>query len=195
MPPDEKTISYKEMGVVLSSDENRQTLHKEIYDVISKGEDMASGRNVVFNVCDHPSLNSKFFCIIRGQSFIEGLSCREMTKTFTKGENCNFILDLVITNSKGTRIKSGPEIQHKIQKTFSRHGIKVNEYSFPEGIQIVHVKKTGRDNLNTQKFHLPYISLSISGVIEEPDRIAEAWLKGVGRNKGYGFGMLREQYA
>lgn len=183
------TIEYKEASMLLPQSENRQVTHRQVYDALSSSRGKRTERDYVFSVSTGKALGKLVMATIRAPSLPDAIPSVESAKTFTVGDTITARVELVtMAQIPGKRYqyreRRADEIKGWIDEMMARHGFSVNKATWGQAT---------RHRIASPKakaFAVPSMLFEVELTVVEASRCAAAWLNGIGRKKGYGFGML-----
>lgn len=182
------SISYQETGMLLPVSDNRQILHGKVYSAISEASGEKKERDFIYSVKEDAALNGMHFIMIRSQSLPSSAPAVKRTMTFEPGGSIACSIQLVNTAQiPGERYKyrerRADEINEWLSALVERHGFFLKKATWGSRHADV-VERKGKS------FKIPSLWCQLELTVTEPDKAASAWLNGIGRKKGYGFGMM-----
>lgn len=193
-----RVVNYNECGFLIPKQENWQDVHKSVFDIAVDGKDVSSKREFIYSVTDHPVLEKNLFVTLRSQSKLSNsLSMTEAEVVLEKGKSITVKLDISARKSVSNSTQTAGDKPVRNKCTY------VNPTDFESwisnllrgrGFDTTKVNFFSVEKRPVQKreneFFIPKVSFLLEGIITDPDLLAEAWMSGVGRSRGYGLGML-----
>ncbi len=190
------TINYVETAFTGRWDENRQVVHDQVYQTLLEGRHIPKGETVrpfVYDITLLDRASGLALVTARAQSFSDGIESEAGKLTVSAGDAitvrvrvsaCRHGMMDVGDRTKTTYSYVTPEnIEDWGVALFSRHGLSVSSLRLLD-YQRRFVFKT------KNRFGINEAYLEVAGVIESPADFARAFLTGIGRNKGYGLGLM-----
>lgn len=184
------TLSFQEAGLLLSDDGNRHTLHKNVYAAISKERGITADRDFIFSVRPLGYTTEKVLVKLRSVQLPASIPSSTSKMVFSVGDPHTLKVELeplhrvgTPTNGKKEQFRKPDDLGVWVTELMARHGFKVT-FSNVQKSSINVVSKSNRFFILNSK------TFTLNVVIEDPVKAALAWVNGVGRKKGYGFGLL-----
>lgn len=189
------TVRYAETGFLVPCPDNWHTLHQQVHDVMFDGANSHEGRTFLYSVLDSPRLGGQGLVTVRVFGDVSpSVPLDSTSRTFTSGESLTLCLDLSLQKSNGRTRDNKPipqksllsqpwDIDDWVRRKLFAAGFKTDSVTWdsPKKRQ---VKK------GSTVFFIPSARFHVQGHIIDAAVFAEAWLHGIGRNKGYGHGMI-----
>ena len=189
-------LYYQEVSFMLPYSSNRHHIHQSVSDLLSNCEHYRE-RPFIFDA--NTSDDKKMVITARGARFPENIPSSGNTQTFNKGDELSLKLSVPLVRRREVRHASGKvdKIQYAvnelekqielIQALLQRNGFDATKIE-RKHFQLVHVDRGG--NNKNARFFYPVGSFEFTGKIVCDSKFSTAWLQGIGRHKGYGFGLM-----
>jgi hypothetical protein len=187
------SITYKEAGLLLPATDNRQVLHGKVFTAISDARKQRTERDYIFSVKESHRMKGQALVNLRALDFPAAVPSAEKTITFEVGKQIQCLAQLVTTAQiPGERYRyrerRADEIRSWLDDLLARHGFRVDNATWSN--RESYLVKRG----NTT-FRIPSLWCQFDLTVEDAEKAASAWVNGIGRKKGYGFGMLEKSNA
>lgn len=186
------TINYRQTAFTLPWRENTQELHEQIYDTLLQGQHVPgeNKRTFLFDVAGAVQGKSYLLATARSTEFEDSIPSVHKQLVVEPGMELKVRIRVAAVykryrEGKNNRYEAVPsaEIADWFASLLSRHGMKVT-HSDLLSYSILPVRKA------KQAFDIPAARLEASVTVENVELFTNAFLNGVGRNKGYGLGMI-----
>lgn len=192
-----KTLNYMETGFMVETPRNWHTLHQKVHDILFQGANSEDGRTFVYSVMDDPALGGQCLVSVRANGAVNPeLPLEQTQRTFKSGEQMTLSVDISLQRSKmrprnGETVANQPSVvaPHELEEWITAKMLRVGfacETARWGKVVRRDVAKRGA------RFFIPTLLFNLKGTISDVEAFSSAWLSGVGRNKGYGLGMLEE---
>lgn len=189
-------ISIMETAFTLPWSNNLTDIHKQVYDVILEGKNIPSNiktRPFLFDVTVLDADNGIALVVARGQKLAESLSPESSKITVTEGDKLSVLIKLSaarrFTEVKGEsvrrteRLVPDDELEEFAGYQLKRSGMTVSSLNIDD-INLHHVVK------GKNRFVIKEITVTADVIVDCGVTFTQAYLGGVGRHKGYGFGKI-----
>lgn len=182
------TVNYREAAMTVPVSLNRQITHGRVYTAMSDARGARGARDYIYSCTEHSALNGQSLVTIRSENLPAGIPATDHTMIFAVGQTMTCVADLVVTaqvpgQRYKYRVRRADELRGWAEELFHRHGFTVRNAQW--GSLRSHIVKKGGF-----EFSVPSIYFKLNLEVTDPEKASRAWLSGVGRKKGYGFGML-----
>ncbi|MCE0759464.1 type I-E CRISPR-associated protein Cas6/Cse3/CasE [Marinobacter sp. G11] len=184
------TVSYQEAGLMLPDSANRQDIHAQVYSAVSQLRGSKLERDYIYSVLQHPGLKGQVMVTLRGQSLPKDIPTQQHSQTFEPGRILRSRAEIVtMAQIPGERYRyrdrRPDELHQWLTDLVGRHGFALKDavWGNPKRSRI---KRAGT------QFSVPSLSFTMTLEVVNPVDAASAWLNGIGRKKGYGFGMMED---
>jgi hypothetical protein len=182
-------IEYQEVSFTVPLTSNWNDLHKDVYTIATKGADFNGDRPFIFNAVTSPLLDGQALITLRGSD----LSLAEAeTKTLSVRTGEVLDLDLNVCNLASQTVRQGKKRNIVVRAPYDGwFEVLSKKYGFLP-LDLVAQRNPTRQVYKSENsvIRIPSISLNFRAEILCAETFSKTWLLGVGRKKGYGFGML-----
>ncbi len=174
---------------------NANNWHKAIMDVLTNGHHIES-LQYLFKTDISPRMPESSLVRVRGLSLPEHCQPVEKKQNFTKGVQAAFRLRLCTTRRKKTTVNGKEKtietfVSEKndafhgfLSQKLSSNGFALDSITEIQDTVVERVKREGR------QFFSPRCDVTFLATITDEEAAAIAYVKGIGRNKVFGAGMM-----
>lgn len=191
------TIAFQETGLLLTNSSNRQVLHQQVYTAISKERGKKTERDFIFSIRSLGYTTKQVLIKVRAAQLPESIPSIDSQMTFKVGDKHTLKAEFAPlerigtpTNGKKEQTRSPANLTVWVTDLMARNGFKVMQVRINQSSNSMVSKKESKRK--DRFFVLPSQIFTLSVEVKDPAQAASAWVNGVGRKKGYGFGLLEK---
>lgn len=182
-------IEYKEVSFTVPLTNNWNDLHKDVHTIATNNSNFDGDRPFIFNAITSSLLPGQALVTLRGEDL--PMSMAE-TKQLSIQKGDVLDLDLSICNQASQIVSKGKKRNIIIRAPYDGwFEILAKKYGFlpMDLVALINPTRQVYKSKNST-ISIPSVSLRFRAEVLCVDSFSKAWLFGVGRKKGYGFGML-----
>ena len=192
-----QTVEYAETGFLIDSARNSHTLHQRIHDLLFEGKNSPDGRTFLYSVVEAPELDGKCLVNVRTYGQVSpNIPLEAKESAFSKGQALELNVDISLQRStaRGKDGKKVPQASMHVRPYEMEDWMREKMRAIGFDADRITWGPVRRRQVSkpSAKFFIPCAVFRVTGTVNDPERFAQAWLYGVGRNKGYGLGLLEE---
>jgi hypothetical protein len=187
------TIRYQETAFTMPWHENRQHIHDQVYQIVLDGKNIQDDQKTRLFIYDAVPLDAENeigLVTARASQFRDHIESEARTLTVRPGDQ----MTLKVTVSANRRSKvNNVEQVHRIADEAIPEWI-TSLLTKNAGVCVSNVRLLNRRDYKVHKpkavFLVPTAQIQANVTIEDAARFAKAFLGGIGRQKGYGVGIM-----
>lgn len=190
-------VIYKEGGLLLPYTSDRYAIHQIVYDLCI-GKHNHRERTFLFDVKTvWNNDKAQTFVTVRGVEFTGPIQTFQKTTGFTLGETIRATA-CIPTVKRTTGAPGEIKMKHNYLfndsekvRDFITYRIEQNGFT-PKKITITQQQRVNISKDPNKQIIVPTARFIFSAIVNNAEKASAAWLSGIGRCKGMGFGLIEE---
>lgn len=187
------TIRYQETAFTMPWHENRQHIHDQVYQIVLDGKNIQDDQKTRLFIYDAVPLDAENeigLVTARASQFRDHIESEDRTLTVRPGDQVT--LNLTVSANRRRKINGRDQVK------------RIADEAIPEwitallannaGVCVSTVRVLNRQDYKVDKpkaiFLVPAAQIKVDVTIENTALFAKAFLGGIGRQKGYGVGVM-----
>ncbi|KXS55438.1 MAG: hypothetical protein AWU57_217 [Marinobacter sp. T13-3] len=187
------TIRYEETAFTLPWSHNRQDIHDQVYQVVLDGKNVPQHQKTRLFLYDAMPLDADAeLGLVTARAPAFGPHIESASNKLTVRPGDTLTLNLTVSATRKVRVDNGKreqividdDVPEWIGHLLARHA----------GVTVDDAVLVSRQNYTVRKpkmaFRVPVVKVRAVATVQDAPAFAKAFLNGVGRQKGYGTGLI-----